>query len=664
MTELIARVQAALADDGPLAQTWPGWHVREPQRRMALAVADTLERGGVLLAQQATGSGKTLAYLLPLLLSGARAIVATSTHVLQHQLAVGELPRVAQALGLPVRAAVLKGRSRYVCLQRVQEAVSHGPRPGALQRHARLRELLEWAQRSREGDLDELPALADDPALRNAAVSTSESCLRQACPRWSDCHVERARRRAGEADVVVINHALWLSELRARGLARSAGVPRSAVLVFDEAHALREQVQHWHTARAEAAAMARFWRDVDELAQGPARGAGPWAALALQGQRALRSLGLALQAEASREGLQPWPAAHGAPARELGVALQLAHEALHCAQGSDVRLAALGERAVGFARVLQGVLAPADGDNTWLEWRDAQHWALVRPGVDAADAAAQELATGARWGARSVVHTSATLGDDPDLRWHREALGLHAAAAVRVLPADEPAPLSGAAWHVPCALPEPADPAHTEALAQCIAGWALRMGGHALVLTTTRRAALRMAQALAPAMPARWSVLHAGEEGQRRAWAALRERDPHRSPTLVVASGGFWRGLDVPDNGLRLVVVDKLPFAPPDDPWLQRRLTLARAQGDDPFASVQLVDAAMALRQAAGRLIRGPGGGGLFVVGDVRLRTRSYGPQLAAALRGWRWLEDETSVVEWMSAQALTTASTTDRSCA
>ncbi len=664
MSVLIERVQAALADDGPLAQTWPGWRVREPQRRMALAVAETLEQGGVLLAQQATGSGKTLAYLLPVLLSGARTIVATSTHVLQHQLAAGELPRVAQALDLPVRAAVLKGRSRYVCLQRVQEAVSHGPRPGALQRHARLRELLEWAQRSREGDLDELPALADDPALRAAVVSTSESCLRQACPRWNDCHVERARRRAGEADVVVINHALWLSELRARRQGRSAGVPRSDVLVFDEAHALREQVQHWHTTRAEAPAMARFWRDVDELARGPARGAGPWAALALQGQRALRSLGLALEAGVLREGLQPWPAVNGAPARELGVALQLAHQALRAAQGSDLRLAPLGERAVGFASALQGVVAPAGGDGAWLEWRDAGQWALVRPGAEAGGAAALELATGATWGARGVVHTSATLGDEPGLRWHRDALGLHDAAPVRVLPLEEVAPSPGAAWHVPSGLPEPADHGHTEALAQCIAGWASRLDGHALVLTTTRRAALRMAQALAPAMPARWRVLHAGEEGQRRAWAALRDGDPRRSPTLVVASGAFWRGLDVPDNGLRLVVVDKLPFTPPDDPWLQRRLTQARARGDDPFASVQLVDAAMALRQAAGRLIRGPGGRGLFVVGDVRLRSRAYGPRLAAAMQDWRWLEDEAAVVDWMGAQALTTASTTGHSCA
>jgi ATP-dependent DNA helicase DinG len=634
---------------------------------MALAVADTLQDGGVLLAQQATGSGKTLAYLLPVLLSGARAIVATSTHVLQHQLATGELPRLVQALGLSVRAVVLKGRGRYVCLQRVQDAVQRGPRPGALQHHARLRELLEWAQRSREGDLDELPTLADDPALRAAVVSTSENCLRQACPRWTDCHVERARRRAGEADVVIINHALWLSELRAKRQGRSAGVPSAPVLVFDEAHALREQVQHWHTSRAAAPAIARFWRDVEELAQGPARGAAPWAALALQGQRALRSLALALQAAAAREGLQHWPSVPAALARELGVALQMAHQGLVSAQGSDVRLAALVERAVGFAGVLQGVLVPGDGqgDSAWLDWGDAERWTLVRPGADAGPAAAHEVATGVAWGARSVVHTSATLGDEPELHWHREAMGLHLAAPVRVLPMDDPTPLPGAAWHVPSGLPEPADPEHAPALAQCIADWAHRLDGHVLLLTTTRRAAQRMVGSLARVMPPHWRVLHGSEEGQRRAWAALRSEDPQRSPLVVVASGAFWRGLDVPDNRLRLVVVDKLPFAPPDDPWLQRRLVQAREQGLDPFASVQLVDAAMALRQAAGRLIRGPGARGLFVVGDVRLRSRAYGPRLMAALTHWRWLEDEAALNDWFDdAQAFTRASTTGRPCA
>jgi ATP-dependent DNA helicase DinG len=661
LPELIAHVNAAFADDGPLATAWPGWRAQTAQQGMAQAVAQVLEQGGVLLAQLPTGSGKTLAYLVPVLLSGARAVVATSTHLLQHQLAAYELPRLAQALGRPVRVAVLKGRGRYVCLQRLREAVQRGPRPGELQRHAHLRELLAWAQASRDGDLDEQARLAGDAALQAALTSSSESCLRQACPSWGDCHVERARRRAGEADLVVINHHVWLSELRAQREGRTVGVPRHAVLVFDEAHALHELARHWHTAHADASAMARFWADLAALAHGAVRGAAPWAGLALQGERALRALALALQTAPVREGLQPWPLAPSTEARELGMALQLAHRALVAAQGSDTRVAVLRDRAVAIAEVLQGLLAPDGDEPTWLEWHDTPHWALVRPGPDASDTTAHELATGAAWGARCVVHTSATLGAEPGLHWHRDALGLPASGAVRALHIESALFLSGAAWHVPAELPEPADPGHGEALARCVAAWAARLGGHALVLTTTRRAAVRMAAALRAELPPAWRVLGASGEGSRQAWQALRG-DPSRLPVVVVASGAFWRGLDVPANGLKLVVVDKLPFAPPDDPWLQRRLVRARARGLDAFASVQLADTAMALRQAAGRLIRGPADRGLFVVGDVRLRTRAYGPALSAALAGWRWLDGEGEVDGWLA--ALTTASTTERPCA
>ncbi|MBL0918240.1 MAG: ATP-dependent DNA helicase [Hydrogenophaga sp.] len=661
MPELNTRVDAALAGDGPLAAVWPGWRVQPAQRRMAQAVADTLQQGGALLAPLPTGGGKTLAYLVPLLLSGHRAVVATSTHVLQHQLAGNDLPRLAQALNRPAQVAVLKGRGRYVCLQRLREVVQRGPRPGELPRHARLRELLAWAQASRDGDFDEQPRLASDPALRATITSTSESCLRQVCPSWADCHVERARRRADGADVVVINHHVWLGELRAQRQGRTAGVPRCDTLVFDEAHALHELARHWHTARADATSVARFWADLAELAQGPMRGAAPWTGLALQGGRALRSMSMALHGAAPREGLQAWPLPDALPVRELGIALQWAHRALEAAQGGDARLAVLRERAVAIAGVLQGVLAPEGDEPAWLEWRDNQRWSMVRPGPQASEAAAHELATGAAWGARSVIHTSATLGDEPGLRWHGDALGLPPSAVDwRTLPLEPGPVVPGAVWHVPPDLPEPADPAHGEALARRVAHWAGLLGGQVLVLATTRRAADRLAAALLAELPPRWRVLRASGENGRQGWQALRDE----APTVVVASGAFWRGVDVPGNRLRLVVVDKLPFAPPDDPWLQRRLTRARAAGLNAFDAVQVADAAMALRQAAGRLIRGPADQGLFVVGDVRLRQRAYASRLRAALANWRWLEDEASVAGWLGAMALTRASTTGHSCA
>ena len=218
-----------------------------------------------------------------------------------------------------------------------------------------------------------------------------------------------------------------------------------------------------------------------------------------------------------------------------------------------------------------------------------------------------------------------------------------------------------AALYVPDDLPEPAEATHSQALAERIVPWIERLGGRCLVLATTRRAAQRLAQALQERGRPGWQVLLVGDKPTHAALQALRRADGG-PPTIVVASGALWQGIDVPGEALQLLVIDKLPFAPPDDPWLQRRLERARAVGADPFTSVQLADAAMALRQGAGRLIRRAGDRGLIVIGDVRLRRRAYGPALLAALPACRWLDSEGEVQAWLDElQALTRPSTTDR---
>lgn len=630
------------------------------QLRVASAVASALQQGGVLLAEASTGSGKTLAYLVPWLLSGQRAVISTSTHVLQHQLAHHDLPRLTAALGTPARVAVLKGRERYVCLQRLHTAVEQGPRPGGLVVHARLREWLGWARRSASGDLDEVGGWADDAALRALATSTSENCLRQACPRRHECHVDRARQLAGQADAVVVNHHLWRADFSSRQRGGKGILPAVDAVVFDEAQALHDLARRLTTQRSDAAALGRCWSDLAQLADGPARGAGPWAGLALQGRRATERLAAGLQATEPREGLQPWPAVPAALLRDLAAALAQAHRALTAASGADNRGAALRERCALLATPLQGMLDGAAGEGAWLEWQDTFRWSLVRPGPEPGDPMVAALATGSALGARSAVHVSATLGHDPGLRWHRDAMGLgEPRVSLNVVQAHEPVDTRAMALHVPADLPEPADADHTGALALRVADWAALLGGPVLVLATTRRAAVRMARVLQGALPPGWRVLLGTEWPSRDVWQALREPQA-RPPTVVVASGAFWRGVDVPGNALRLVVVDKLPFAPPDDPWLQRRMDRVRAEGRHPFDDVQLADAAMALRQAAGRLTRAPGDRGLLVVGDVRLRTRGYAPRLLEALQGWRWLDGAGEADAWLQALAFTRASTTD----
>lgn len=663
MSELGARVAQALAPGGALARAWPGWTARAAQAAMAQAVAQTIEGGGALLVEAPAGSGKTLAYLLPWLLSGQRALVSTSTHVLQRQLAERDLPRLASATGQPVRVALLKGRGRYVCLARLQTAVDQGPRAGAPAEHAWLRELLAWAERGGDGDLDQVAGTDAIAGLHGRITSTSENCARQACPRWADCHVERARRAAQAADVVVINHHLWLAELQRHRLGRPRLLPEVDVVVFDEAHALHGLRAQLGAEAFDQAALQRLWADLAALAEGPLRGLQAWRLLAHDGQSATRALAQALAALPPREGRQAWPLGDRLAPWRLAHAVAAAQAALTASGEADPRPRRLLERTRSMAQVLHTLLSSEDPAAVWLDWRSPEDWTCLRPATQGQDAAALALATAAPLGARCVVHASATLGLDDALDWHRQALAVDAAwspRALRLVAGDQDP--SAAALFVPDDLPEPAEATHAQALAERIVPWIARLGGRCLVLATTRRAAQRIAQALQARARPGWRVWLVGERPTHAALEALR-RAGGAAPTVVVASGALWQGIDVPGEALQLLVIDKLPFAPPDDPWLRQRLARAQALGADPFSEVQLADAAMALRQGVGRLIRRAGDRGLIVIGDVRLRRRAYGPALLAALPPSRWLDTEGEVDAWLGElAALTRASTTDRS--
>jgi len=654
-------VAQALAPEGPLARAWPDWRPRAAQAAMAQAVAEALDGGGALLVEAPPGSGKTIAYLLPWLLSGRRALISTSTHVLQRQLAERDLPRLAAALGLPPRVAVLKGRARYVCLARLQAAVAAGPRVGAADEHRWLRELLAWAEADPEGDLDRVAGVDTVASLHGRISSTHDNCSGAACARWGDCRVERARRAAHSADVLVINHHVWLAELQRRERGRPGLLPSVDLVVFDEAHALHALRARLGTEELDRAALQVFWHEVAALGEGPLRGLQPWGLLAHDGQASLRALDQALQAGAPRDGRQPWPLQDPAPSWRLAHALASVRQALASCRAAEPRAGRLWERTQGPAQVLHALLSAPGESAVWLDWQAREAWSAVRPALRDEAAMAQALATAAPLGAPCVVHASATLGQDEALSWHREALALGAAWSPRTLRLSEPGDPQAAALYVPEDLPEPGESGHAEALADRIVPWVAALGGRCLVLATTRRAAQRLAQGLQARARPGWRVLLVGERPTPAVLDALR-RAGGREPVIVVASGALWQGIDVPGDALQLLVIDKLPFAPPDDPWLQRRLAQAQALGEDGFRSVQLADAAMALRQGVGRLIRRAGDRGLIVIGDARLRSRAYAPALLAALPASRWLDSVEEVDGWVAAlAALTTASTSGR---
>ena len=644
---------------------------------MAAAVARAIENGHGLAVEAGTGVGKTFAYLVPLLLSGRRALLSTATQALQDQLFTRDIPAVVRALGLPVRVALLKGRSSYVCLHRLEQALhgpaSAGPRDPAVA--AGLAQVLNWAHRSRSGDLAELEALDERSPLRPLVTSTRDNCLGASCPRHSECHVNRARGEALQAEWVVINHHLFFSDQLLLESGVASLLPAAEVVVFDEAHQLNDTGIPFLGRMLGTGQLRELARDL--ATQGPqwARGQRPWAHLALVIEQAARAMAaLPRQAAGSGgrhrwQGLAPEGVDTGAWQRcmvDLGQALAASQEALNATAQAAAELDRLSARVQALLAVWRDMSAGMSAGLAsemvrWVEWGEGRHWRIVCAPPDSSSLFPSLLDESS--GRRSWVFSSATLGSDDGLSWFTRGLGLDAMPSLRTLRVPSPFNHAAqAALYVPHDLPEPADASHTLALADAVARWASRLGGRTLVLTTTLRAASRMADHLQGLVTqgrcAPFQVLAQGRLSKRALLARFRQAS---EASVLVASVSFWEGVDLPGDALQLLVIDKLPFPPPDDPLMQARGQRLEAQGLSAFNDAFLPEAAMALKQGAGRLIRSETDQGILVIGDRRLITRSYGNRLLGALPAMGRLVDEADMVARLDALVLTRSSTRDR---
>ena len=670
------QVREVFALEGVLSRATEHFREREGQTRMALAVARTIEHGGVLVVEAGTGVGKTFSYLVPALLSGERVLLSTATKTLQDQLFGRDLPRLLEALGLPLRTALLKGRASYLCLHRLELARHDAalPERGALRTLAKIE---QWSRSTRTGDLAELPGLDERSPLIPLVTSTRENCLGAQCPRFRVCHVNSARRDALAADVVVINHHLFFADLAVRETGMAELLPTVRVVVFDEAHQLNETGVQFLGAQLGTGQTLDFARDMLAAGLRHARGLVDWQGCVAALEHAARELRLAAGKQwpgtklrwsgAAPQGVSvpTWQGALDALHQaftEAGEALATVSELSPDFVRLHERAQQLGERAQRFA---QG--CPADS----VRWIDVgTQLRLVESPLDIAEAVrTRVLKLGqeepdAR--PRAWVFTSATLGDDSRLRWFTEPCGLEAAEVLRV---DSPFDYARqGALHVPPAFPRPADPAHSASVAVLAARAALRLGGRTLVLTTTLRAlraiadVLREHLALTEGPGSHLEVLVQGELPKRVLMERFRAgASGGRAGCVLVASASFWEGFDAPGDALQLVVIDKLPFPPPGDPLVEARSQRLEAQGRSAFADYSLPEAAVALKQGAGRLIRRETDRGVLVVCDTRLVSMGYGRRLLAALPPMRRLASEADFDQALT--ALTTVSTTDRPC-
>ena len=625
--------------DGALAARLPGFSYRAAQQEMATLVAEALASGKNAAIEAGTGIGKTFAYLVPVLVSGRRAIVSTGTRTLQDQLFARDLPLLGALLGRPARVALLKGRNNYLCWHRIDTALNDGTRDaGTL---AELRAIANWGSASVRGDLTELEDLEDEDSLRGAITSTVDNCLGQRCEFYDRCFVAAARREAQAADVVIVNHHLLLADLALKEGGFGELLPGADAVIVDEAHQLPDVAQQFFGLSVSTRELESLLRDV--LAESRAAGvAGDVDEAASEAGRAVLELRrIATSLEPRR---LPWAAAPTA-LRDTLPDVRRAFESLReCLDGladASAGLASCAQRGGDAAARVRFVAAadPADGLR-WIEVSAssvAVHWTPLDVG---AALAARIEAQGGAW-----VFASATLAVGDDFGHFLGRVGVDA-QITRVLPSPFDYERN-ARLYVPEALPDPADELYIEQLMSAV--WPLidAARGGAFLLFTSYRALNRAEAWLARRTPP-GRVLVQGR-GSR---SELLNEFRNDGNAILLGTGSFWQGVDVRGPALRIVMIDKLPFAVPSDPLMQARIESVRRAGGDAFTEFQLPQAVLALKQGVGRLIRDFDDRGLVVLGDPRLRTRGYGRLFLASLPPMPVLEESGAALAFAASLA------------
>ena len=647
---LSQRVALAFSRWGALARHDLSLVPREAQQRLAEQVALAIEQRGTLVAEAGTGVGKTFAYLVPLLLSGRRALVSTATKNLQDQLFLRDLPRLCEALQLPLRLALLKGRSSYLCLQRLHGARASGEPLDRWTARA-LARIETWAQTTRSGDLAEVEGLDERSPLLALVSSTRDNCLGGECPQFRSCHVMHARRDAMAADLVVVNHHLFFADVALRDGGVAELLPSVDVAVFDEAHQLVETGVQFLGSALGSGQLFDLAHDLLAIGVQQARGLRDWTSLAHALEQAARQLRLCCagphgQARGGMLKLR-WEDAVSGDGWADGLqavadAAQSSVAALDALQAIGPDFVRLAQRAQSLAQLAEAFALPAGVDR--VRWIDlsAQHARLVESPLDIGEMLGEQR----RASPKTWIFTSATLGDDERLGWFTSAAGLADAATLRVgSPFDYAA--HARLW-VPLPFPKPNDVGHAVAVGALAARCAQALGGRCFVLTTTLRALPLIAQALRESLQrddARLEVLVQGSQPKR----ALLQRYGDGRGCVLVGSHSFWEGIDVPGDALQCVIIDKLPFPPPNDPLVQARVAKIEARGGNAFSEYFVAEAAVALKQGAGRLIRSETDRGLLVVCDPRLRQMNYGARLRAALPPMAEVLGQTEAFAWLA---------------
>jgi ATP-dependent DNA helicase DinG len=633
-------LERTFAADGPFAEHVPGFRLRPGQLEMSEAIGEAIENTAVLVAEAGTGTGKTFAYLVPALLAGGKVIVSTGTKTLQDQLFDRDLPAVRAALASGATIALLKGRANYVCLYRLRRAAREG-RFATRDEPAQIRRIERFAAVTTTGDRADLADVPEDAPAWAHATSTRENCLGQGCPDYKDCFVMRARKNALAADVVVVNHHLFFADLVLREEGISELLPACNTVIFDEAHQLPETARMFFGEALSSAQLVELARDV-RLELRAAGGASPELdRVAARLEKAARDLRLVFGEAGARLG---WSQAlrlqgFGDALEQLNSALHVLEQALAAQEGRAEGLDACARRASAARHLLVRLReTEVSAEVRWVEVFSHAVQLHVTP-LSSAELFRRQMTDHPR----AWIFTSATLAVGEDFGHFTRELGVPDAATRRwASPFDFP---RQALLYVPKALPEPGEAGFTEAVIEAALPVLRASEGRAFLLFTTLRALRRAHQILEGKIDYPLLVQGTGSRSQ------LLSRFRALGNAVLLGSQSFWEGVDVRGDALSLVVIDKLPFAPPDDPVLAARIEGVRSTGGNPFNELQLPQAVLQLKQGAGRLIRDEADRGVLMLCDPRLVSKPYGRRILQSLPPMAFTRELAAVERFFAAR-------------
>lgn len=603
-----------LGEDGAFARNLGTFTPRSSQLTMAKAVDAAITDAGCLIVEAGTGTGKTFAYLVPSVMSGQKVVISTGTRNLQDQLFQRDIPVVCEALGVSTSSAILKGRTNYLCHYKLRSADQAIDKPW-LDLRADLNSVQQFAQSTKNGDIDEIEGVDADTQVWRFVTANSDQCLGQECPDFNDCYLLKARRKAQSADIVVVNHHLFFADVALRDNGFGEVVPVSNVVVFDEAHLLPDVATQFLGTSVSGTQVIRLLKDVVDEVYNSAADLRDVISVAKTAEKAVKDFRLTLD---SSSGRSIWGRIIGKPAvsgqfKVINDSLVALSALLETAAVRSKELEQCWSRCVAIESSLQIFgREPPENHVLWLETTPRSFILNASP-IDVS-ALFQNLVQAER---KSWVFTSATLTTEGHFEHFSGQLGLINATTLLL---DTPFDYrNNSLLYLPPNMPEPSDFGFNEAFGNAVIPVLEASDGRAFVLFTSYSALRYMRDYLSERTD--FTLFVQGEQPRSR----LIDEFKRTERAVLLGTSSFWQGVDVQGDALSCVIIDKLPFASPSDPVLSARIDWMRKQGGSPFMDYQLPMAIISLKQGLGRLIRGINDRGLMMIGDPRVVTKQYG---------------------------------------